>query len=372
MNKTVIISLILLCLTLNASAQAFNCLVECDIKVLDVHHEIKGDDITVFVKFKRVGGGIKKCGYDVLLKNMFGRVINREPDSWDFLDWKFLETDEEAEISVSTHWIRPTVCDFPSGVLGTGNYVLEIRGHNANECNFPVGSYLFASPSFCCGVIQGISCLDYGLSYGGFTCNESVQINPNVGCLVRCEYDSRIDDCSCILIDACAIACVLEEKSYCAYGDFICMGSHYKCPSGDEPEVKCSTTRDCKYQCAAECGKRTTCVGDCENCCKSPANCGKVSPYPYEKYELDVCMEACMGICRANEELCKIIYILGGIAVAVSVFLIMVHGIKWMTSDDFEGRQDAKRGIAYVFMGLVIVMIATALANYFFIGSLVC
>jgi len=389
MNKIniTIVFLTLLCLTLLASATCDGPPDQCQVELINVTHRIhSGDEIDIFVKFRNAG--TETCCYQAQLFNMHDRLnyIEKEPDIF----WKWVRPGESATITLTSNWDWEwDVCTLHGTSPGKGNFSIDIIGIDTPalistpiECIAPSGddclfknivkSYVFDTPPSCCGPFEGTSCLGYNKSYGGFTCDESVQINYNVSCLVECEYDPRINNCSCILRDTCAIKCLQGRESRCLYGDFICAGPHYRCANGDEPEVKCSTTKNCKYQCAAECGKRTTCTRDCEVCCNSGANCGKLLPYPYTKEEFDVCMEACIGLCRANEELCNIIYILGGIAVAVSVFLIMVHGIRWMTADDFEGRQDAKRGIVYVFIGLILVMVAASLASYFFTGSLVC
>lgn len=374
MNKTIAIFLILLCLTVNASASCDVCKVTV-IKVENVTYE---DEIDIFVTFRN--DGTEKCTYNVEVLDVFGNVIEYEPNTLEFWHWVKLEPEgkESATVELSSNWDFWSVCDLPSYQLGKGNYSIKIIGHNSHptKCEYDGQTtpgleeyYLFDTIGACCGTFEGISCLNYsGTGYGGFTCNDSVQINFGKDCLVYCWNDYDKDNCSCVLDAACAIKCISGTPSYCYFGDFICDGP-YRCANGDTPEVRCSTTKTCNYQCAAKCGRGTTFTSDCESRCRS-ITCNKKPPY--EPDLLAVCMDACVGLCRTHEELCNIIYILGAIAVASAAFLIMVHGVKWMTADDFEGRQNARRGITYVFIGLILVMTAAALASYFFTGSLVC
>jgi hypothetical protein len=381
MNKTVIF-LLLLWLTLNVSAQV--C-VDCAVQLISIDHKIPfgaKDEITIFLEFKNVG--TETCCYKAKLYNIDGDLLEDEPD----VIWEKVEPEETGKITLNSNWDWTwNICDLDSG-LGTGLFDIELiavvrpsifRGGCTNpdepECHtIPpiVDDYTFTPmPTECCKY-EGKGCLEYDTTYGGFACEDPVQINVDVPCLVSCVYDPVADACSCVLQDACAIACITEEDSHCQFGDFICDGPYYRCQvAAASPEVRCSTTNDCRYQCAAECGKKTNCMKDCETCC-STTTCLKIFPFTYEKAQLDVCMDACRGICRTNEQLCSIIQILQMIATAASTLLIMVHGFRWMTADDMEGIQDAKRGIVYVLMGLMLVVTATLLANYFLLGSLVC
>lgn len=52
-----------------------------------------------------------------------------------------------------------------------------------------------------------------------------------------------------------------------------------------------------------------------------------------------------------------------GIAAGVAILLIAIHGIKWKMASSPEGREDAKRGILNVILGLAIIIIAAALVS---------
>ncbi|MBN2013747.1 MAG: hypothetical protein JW778_01065 [Candidatus Altiarchaeota archaeon] len=148
-------------------------------------------------------------------------------------------------------------------------------------------------------------------------------------------------------------------------------GDGNNCKDGSEPTVMCNTASggNCPVICAAECGSMTGCiVGDCESCCSA----GTCSKYTSGSDEFDACVKSCAGNCAANKEFCEIILILESIAAGLAVLSLMVNGLKWMTADDFQGRDDAKKGVYYVLVGLALVIISFALVNYLYVGEVSC
>ncbi|MBN2013748.1 MAG: TrbC/VirB2 family protein [Candidatus Altiarchaeota archaeon] len=392
LSKAVTVLLLAIFLAESAYAGCDPTKCQIDQTKVEITHEIYwGDEIRFSVKFTNEGS--EKCCYRAVLFDADNFELERSPNDF----WLRLESGESGTIklsSVPSLWDACSLENPPPpgkgeakvtiiGALPNPNPLMESLECELGFSNDPLDStnvcpfggidpHLFVTPPGCCGEYEGIACLEYGQTYGGLTCDDSIQVNPNVPCLVECKYDESAAECSCTLVEACAMKCDAGPPAACVYDDFICMGLHYKCSNGAEPEVKCSNTVDCKYQCASKCGREATCSTDCENCCNSPLWCNKVSMYAYGNEEKKVCMENCMGVCRANEELCNVLYIIYGVAAGISILLIMFHGMKWMLSDDIEGRQDAKRGIAYVFVGLILIITAASLANYFFTGSFTC
>jgi type IV secretory pathway VirB2 component (pilin) len=55
--------------------------------------------------------------------------------------------------------------------------------------------------------------------------------------------------------------------------------------------------------------------------------------------------------------------VLYGIAAGVAILLVVIHGVKWKTADSLEGREEAKRGVLNVILGLAIIVIAAALVS---------
>ncbi|MCK4491397.1 MAG: TrbC/VirB2 family protein [Candidatus Altiarchaeales archaeon] len=59
-------------------------------------------------------------------------------------------------------------------------------------------------------------------------------------------------------------------------------------------------------------------------------------------------------------------YILYGIAAGIAILLIVIHGVKYKTTDNPDVRENAKRGIINVVIGLAIIIIAAALVSMMF------
>lgn len=55
--------------------------------------------------------------------------------------------------------------------------------------------------------------------------------------------------------------------------------------------------------------------------------------------------------------------ILYGIAAGIAILLITIHGIKWKLAESPEAREEAKRGILNVILGLAIIIIAANLVD---------
>lgn len=53
--------------------------------------------------------------------------------------------------------------------------------------------------------------------------------------------------------------------------------------------------------------------------------------------------------------------ILYGITAGIAILMIVLYGIKWKIADNPEAREEAKRGILNVILGLAIIIIAANL-----------
>ncbi len=58
-----------------------------------------------------------------------------------------------------------------------------------------------------------------------------------------------------------------------------------------------------------------------------------------------------------------IINIFYGIIAGTGVLMIVLHGIKWITTDNDEDRKQARNGVLHVLAGLILIGMATALVN---------
>ncbi len=188
-----------------------------------------------------------------------------------------------------------------------------------------------------------------------------------------------------VVIQKCAVGCYetysLVGGALCSYGPFLCtfyggLGD-YSCWDGTTPTVQCSVAlwtgfedlSDCRLECAAECGRKTLLSDDCTNCTFAGQACGIYLPGSYVQR---ACNNTCVGVCESNKQFCGVIDLLRYSAMFVGVIMLILHGIKWMVSEDVEGRLDAKRGIVYVIFGLIVIVAASALVELIFLHTIIC
>lgn len=364
--KIIVFVLALFCITQTASS---SCINDCRIDNIYLTEQLTGQEMQITVTFTNVGTREGGCRYHATLHSVAGKELDRQPPAYDPLFYTPLGTTLPGQTK------SITFASYASGIYWNacdlnGEYYVKIHAfnHEGSDCEFKSETKTFAAPKACCNKMEGLYCLDYG-SYdpaSKFTCDGTVQVNDKVPCLVYCiTYQ---DECRCSLVEACAVKCSTEGAS-CPYDYLDCnINNHYKCGGGYIKEkVRCSETQNCKYVCAAACGKTTTCSKDCENCCKT-TTCNRANP-AYTPEEYSTCMEACTGLCKANEQLCTLLMIATSLAVSLCAFVLAVNGVKWLISDDSEGRTDAKRGIFYALLGLTVTLLATALSHYLFLGE---
>lgn len=163
-----------------------------------------------------------------------------------------------------------------------------------------------------------------------------------------------------LLIAAFSVSSNAVFKSYACY----CGGTMVTVMCDATPLVG-----NCNYVCASKCGSLTDCVRtDCFDCCDKTTCSGYV-----DFKEKEVCSMSCLGTCTANTQFCDIIFILQSIGAGIAVIMLMINGIKWiLLADDPSGRQDARRGIYYVLIGIAIMVTALALVNFILVGRLIC
>lgn len=83
-------------------------------------------------------------------------------------------------------------------------------------------------------------------------------------------------------------------------------------------------------------------------------------------------MDSCVGTCLTNNEFCQMINLLRFIAIGIGVVLFAVNGVRWVISEDDQGRMEARRGLLWIVFGLIVVVVAVSLVNYIMTGNLVC
>lgn len=67
--------------------------------------------------------------------------------------------------------------------------------------------------------------------------------------------------------------------------------------------------------------------------------------------------------------ICAILRVFQGLAAGVAALMIIMQGIKWMTSEDPGGRKAAKDTITHVFVAMIIIIIAVQFVNYLVTGT---
>lgn len=123
----------------------------------------------------------------------------------------------------------------------------------------------------------------------------------------------------------------------------------------------------CEEQCAKSCSQHSSCADKtetgCSKCCEN--YCSK----NYAGGDKTTCKTSCESKCTYKGlvyGITDIIYFVAGI---VGGLMIVVHGVKMITSTDPSMRNAAKKSILYVFAGLFIISLAVTIATYFLTQS---
>lgn len=181
-----------------------------------------------------------------------------------------------------------------------------------------------------------------------------------------------------ILLAVLVIAITLMNSGSAEYGQHTCS---YIC-NGCTPIVNCNnpTARiesdSCKQECARACGFRTTgrsdevdCKSDCNTWCLIPSeSCGLLGTLSCETR--DECKKACKSTCEMNGQIYPLVEIVYGIAAGIAALMIILHGFKWLISEEPAERKEARERIIYTLYGVIIIIIAVALVNTIYSASI--
>jgi hypothetical protein len=114
----------------------------------------------------------------------------------------------------------------------------------------------------------------------------------------------------------------------------------------------------CREQCARNCGGYTECPvqndANCGTCCRT--FCGSLG----EKCELS-CSSTCSYRDLVNG-IVQVIYLAAGI---IGALMIVINGLRMVTSQDPNDRNAAKNGIIFVIIALIIIILAATLVGLF-------
>lgn len=88
-------------------------------------------------------------------------------------------------------------------------------------------------------------------------------------------------------------------------------------------------------------------------------NCSKILNPEEEK----LCIQ-CRGDYELRKTVSDIETIIFGIAAGIAILLLSINAVKLITSDDLKGRENAKKAIMYVILGLILIISATKFIEY--------
>lgn len=173
-------------------------------------------------------------------------------------------------------------------------------------------------------------------------------------------------------------------------------GCGFAAPGGCNPTVSCRhddptsgpptpVCSDCNLQCAKACGEATNCIEigsapmPCVDCCNTVTCAGYAAYNELACYiplgaraEACACENACIGTCKFNTSFCNMIILIVIAAGIMGAIMLLLLALKWIISDDPQGRTDARRGIWYVIVGIIIIMSATALVGTILGSNIPC
>lgn len=130
------------------------------------------------------------------------------------------------------------------------------------------------------------------------------------------------------------------------------------CTFDNEPVVAQSGSfTNCLEMCGKTIGGQADCEGDCDNCCQDW--CSRVN----ESSSRLQCEPSCKKTCNFKKTMLDIISMLYLTAGIIAVVMITFHGLRLIASKNPRMRETSKKGIIYVIMALIIIIIAGSLIN---------
>jgi hypothetical protein len=205
-----------------------------------------------------------------------------------------------------------------------------------------------------------------------------------------------------IILIMLAFSAALAEASYqqfaCGAPGPVDAPHNFACGSGASPTIWCSyddfnsrfITDDCAPKCAKGCGQLNSChtvaAQTCEQCCGTNSPQSRCDGKGYGAYswgacffptslggkEACSCQQSCIGTCEVNKDFCDVINLLKIVVGIAAAIIIAIHGVMWIKSEDAHGRDDARRGIWYVIVGVIVIAMAGTIVAFLLGKSLVC
>jgi hypothetical protein len=197
------------------------------------------------------------------------------------------------------------------------------------------------------------------------------QVNIGKRCVVNCIETSK-KACKCSAVAPCIDQCLEGTLlGYCTeVSNFDCSTSpEYNCAiASTKPTAYCDNTNTCKVACAQGCGRETVFGTKCDENCNT-VTCNKAK---YLQDEKDNCKGACVSMCKVNEEMCNLLFIMEIAAALIAAIMLAINGLKWVMSESPEARDSARGGVYYVIVGIIVIMAALGLVSTILGVSLIC
>jgi len=306
-----------------------------------------------------------------------------------------------ALVAITLNAAAVTCREAAAGALATADQCYNWAATNGLKCWYRpeviAGGYCEECPT-------GGSCNTYNVA-GLLACTED-----------KCGYSTILYSCNW---DDATSKCVTGGKPgecnrYCTSNGY----SEGYCFASEKTGHECDTESYCNYmmfsfdlptdECDDSmsycvCTKKSACTPDCEKRC-SDSGCGddpcasitKCEDYKKEQCTANPCKTKINAECELEGDLCKTKAGGGGgegdsvidkikaavknLACTVYVIIyytasgfvalvLLLSGVKWMTSDEAGGRIEARRRLSYAIIGLIVIILACPIINFFFANT---
>ena len=147
---------------------------------------------------------------------------------------------------------------------------------------------------------------------------------------------------------------LILSKSHASTIECACL-----CPAGFMVVDKSNSVDGCEKSCGAFCGGFSECEDGCEECCEE--YCNNIKPEG-EKLK-EGCKESCESICRMREIIKNLRDTVTPPIIIMAAIMFVFFGYKFIASTSMEDRKNAKRGLIFIIVALILVGIATPLAK---------
>lgn len=137
------------------------------------------------------------------------------------------------------------------------------------------------------------------------------------------------------------------------------------------------TKLKCGEQCAKSCGGYTLCDRDCGKCCseyvsKEYKYDGKKTELSFdagtytidpEGYYIDASKRSCFSACTYKSNIRSINEVILYVVGVAGAIMLALNGLRFMGSENPDQRAEAKRGLKYTVIAIIIIMLSSLLVS---------